>query len=452
MSARASGRAIWSCSTKSPKAPPTAATALPSPSSPGCRRSVAGPREIGARQAGSRPRRDRRHCRRARRPAAVRQPASRKPPADPLAEALAAIDPDALTPARGARSALRAEAAGRGAADAAAAALRADRRPARDHRPPRAGRRGSPRCRRASFSARRSACFARRWRRPRAKSRAALRASRGAAGSSPHPTAFLADQIVRLAYDLVTTRIHPGPSHRSAGVAMVGLGGTGRGEMAPFSDLDLMFLVAERGSPWCEQVVETLLYMLWDLKLKVGQSVRTTDELIAAAKRRHDHPHGLARGALDLGRRGAVATRRCAASAGEVVAGSARDYVAAKLAERDAAPQTDGRQPLRRRAQRQGRQGRPARSPHALLDRPICVRRRAARRAGRQGPVHAPPNFAASNAPSASSGRCAATCTSPPGGPRSGSVSTCSARSPRRCATPTGRANRRSSASCNSIS
>ena len=44
------------------------------------------------------PRRDRRDRRRARRPAAVRQPAGRSAVPDPLAEALAAIDPDTLTP------------------------------------------------------------------------------------------------------------------------------------------------------------------------------------------------------------------------------------------------------------------------------------------------------------------------------------------------------------------
>src|SRR5262249_28495535 len=51
---------------------------------------------------------------------------------------------------------------------------------------------------------------------------------------------FLADQIVRLAYDFVTTRIHPRPSGSSCRLSVAGLGGTGRGEMAPYSDLDLM--------------------------------------------------------------------------------------------------------------------------------------------------------------------------------------------------------------------
>ncbi|MCL6698969.1 [protein-PII] uridylyltransferase [Sphingomonas sp. NSE70-1] len=146
---------------------------------------------------------------------------------------------------------------------------------------------------------------------------------------------FLADQIVRLAYDVVTMRIHPRPEGAECRVSIIGLGGTGRGEMAPFSDLDLMFLVPEHGSEWCGKVIETLLYMLWDLKLKVGQSVRTPSQVVEAA--RDDVTNRTAMlearwiwGDRDLSKE---AERRFKS---EVVAGSARDYVAAKLAERDA--------------------------------------------------------------------------------------------------------------------
>ena len=146
---------------------------------------------------------------------------------------------------------------------------------------------------------------------------------------------FLADQIVRLAYDLVTQRIHPRPAGSSCRLSVVGLGGTGRGEMAPYSDLDLMFLVPERGSPWCEQVAETLLYLLWDLKLKVGQSVRTPGQVVSAAREDVTVRTALLEarwiwGGEDLHE---STMRRFQA---EVVSGSARDYVAAKLAERDA--------------------------------------------------------------------------------------------------------------------
>ena len=146
---------------------------------------------------------------------------------------------------------------------------------------------------------------------------------------------FLADQIVRLAYDLVTERIHPRPQGSSCRLSVVGLGGTGRGEMAPFSDLDIMLLVPERGSPWCEQVIEKLLYILWDLKLKVGQSVRTPTEMIATAKEDVTVRTALLEARWIWGDKelSEEAQRRFQS---EVVSGTGRDFVAAKLAERDA--------------------------------------------------------------------------------------------------------------------
>ena len=67
-------------------------------------------------------------------------------------------------------------------------------------------------------------------------------------------------------------------------MAIVGLGGTGRGEMAPFSDLDLMFLTSAKPTPRQTAVVEAMLHLLWDLKLKVGHSVRSIGDLMTLAR------------------------------------------------------------------------------------------------------------------------------------------------------------------------
>ncbi len=89
--------------------------------------------------------------------------------------------------------------------------------------------------------------------------------------------AFLTDCIVRTAFEVVTTQIHPVSNPTtSERLAVVAVGGYGRGEMALHSDVDLLFLTPYKLTPWAENVIETLLYILWDLRLKVGHASRTT--------------------------------------------------------------------------------------------------------------------------------------------------------------------------------
>ncbi len=147
--------------------------------------------------------------------------------------------------------------------------------------------------------------------------------------------AFLHEQLVRLAYDFVVNRQFPNPNPTAAErLALVALGGTGRGEMAPFSDIDLMLLVPGRPAAWCEQVAEALLYMLWDLKLKVGQSVRTVDEAVLLAKADMTIRTAMLEARWLWGDR-ALADLAEQRFRREVVAGTGREFVAAKLAERD---------------------------------------------------------------------------------------------------------------------
>jgi [protein-PII] uridylyltransferase len=143
--------------------------------------------------------------------------------------------------------------------------------------------------------------------------------------------AYLHDQLVRLIYDFVAERVIEQPL---SGMALVGLGGTGRGEMAPFSDLDIMFLTAKVATPEQERAAEAMLHLLWDLKLKVGHSVRSIPQLLALAKK-------------DMTIRTAFLEARwlwgdqhvfdlaSARFRKQIVAGTAAEYVAAKLAERD---------------------------------------------------------------------------------------------------------------------
>src|SRR4051812_33948540 len=146
-------------------------------------------------------------------------------------------------------------------------------------------------------------------------------------------TAFLHDQLVRLAYDFVTERVLDQPL--SGELALVGLGGTGRGEMAPFSDLDLMFLTAKAPTADVERASEAILHLLWDLKLKVGHSVRSASQLNALAKKDMTIRTAFleARWLWGDDKLFDAAMRRFRK---EVVAGTAAEFVTAKLAERNA--------------------------------------------------------------------------------------------------------------------
>ena len=71
---------------------------------------------------------------------------------------------------------------------------------------------------------------------------------------------FLIDQLIRVMFDFVTGEIYPLPNPTSGErLAIVAVGGYGRGELAPYSDIDLLFLLPYKRTPRTEQVVEYLL-------------------------------------------------------------------------------------------------------------------------------------------------------------------------------------------------
>lgn len=71
----------------------------------------------------------------------------------------------------------------------------------------------------------------------------------------------------------------------NGGLSLVATGGYGRGEMAPHSDTDLLFLLPETKSDALNDQVEKMLYFLWDLRLEVGHAVRTIEECVEEAKK-----------------------------------------------------------------------------------------------------------------------------------------------------------------------
>ena len=147
--------------------------------------------------------------------------------------------------------------------------------------------------------------------------------------------AFLIDQLVRLIHDHVVNNVYRA-SNRSSGerIAIMAVGGYGRGEMAPHSDVDIAFLTPSKQTAWCEQVIEAMLYFLWDLGLKVGQSSRSVDEMVRMAKGDLTIRTALLEGRYVWGDQALYeeAQRRFLA---EVVKGTEDRFVTEKLAERN---------------------------------------------------------------------------------------------------------------------
>ncbi|MBO9517552.1 MAG: [protein-PII] uridylyltransferase [Porphyrobacter sp.] len=151
-----------------------------------------------------------------------------------------------------------------------------------------------------------------------------------------HGHAFLIDQLIRVLHDHVIADLYPAPN-RSKGerLTLIAVGGYGRGEMAPFSDIDIAFITPGKTTPWCEQVIEALLYYLWDLGLKVGHSSRSLDEMVRMAKGDLTIRTAILEGRYLWGDQKLYddASRRFWQ---DVVPGSEAQFVSEKLAERNA--------------------------------------------------------------------------------------------------------------------
>jgi len=92
---------------------------------------------------------------------------------------------------------------------------------------------------------------------------------------------WLTDCLVSAAHFVATQALHPRPNPTEAErIALFAVGGYGRGEMAPQSDVDLLFLTPYKITGWAESVIESMLYILWDLRLKVGHSSRTVKDCL----------------------------------------------------------------------------------------------------------------------------------------------------------------------------
>ncbi len=168
--------------------------------------------------------------------------------------------------------------------------------------------------------------------------RAEVRARFEAKGSGEdcvRQNCYLADGLVRTLADFTITHIFPSANPTSGEVFdIAATGGYGRGELAPFSDIDLLFLLPYKRTPRVEQVVEYMLYILWDLGLKVGHAVRSVDDCIRQSKADITIRTAILEARYLWGPRKLYSELRKRFDK-EVVVGSGPEFVEAKLAERD---------------------------------------------------------------------------------------------------------------------
>ena len=147
--------------------------------------------------------------------------------------------------------------------------------------------------------------------------------------------AFLTDCLVTSAWKFATEIQFPSHNPTEAEkLSIISVGGYGRREMAPFSDVDLLFLTPYKMTPWSENVIETVLYLLWDLKLKVGHSSRSIKDCLRLGSddytiRTAMLEHRFVCGDINL------ASQLNDKLWKNLFSGTAKDFISAKLIERE---------------------------------------------------------------------------------------------------------------------
>ena len=143
------------------------------------------------------------------------------------------------------------------------------------------------------------------------------------------------DELIRTLFQYVVKHIHPAPEREQRRLVVAAVGGYGRGTLAPGSDIDLLFLLPTKDDAWTVKVVEAMLYTLWDLRQKVGHSTRSIEECLRYAREDMTIRTALLEARQILGDPALFEDMRQRFD-DEVVSNTPTEFVAAKLAERDA--------------------------------------------------------------------------------------------------------------------
>ncbi len=145
----------------------------------------------------------------------------------------------------------------------------------------------------------------------------------------------LMDEVIRALHDFAVTHVYRSKNRSSAErMTIVAVGGYGRGTLAPGSDIDLLFVLPYKQTPWGEQIAEYMLYMLWDLGLKVGHATRNVDECVRMSRTDMTIRTSILEARYIWGDEALFETL-IERFDKEVVSDTGPEYIQAKLAERD---------------------------------------------------------------------------------------------------------------------
>ncbi len=164
---------------------------------------------------------------------------------------------------------------------------------------------------------------------------AAFRSNPLAALPTRRAYCWLADCLVTCTFAVASQILHPKISSTDdEALALLAVGGYGRGEMAPQSDIDLLFLMPKHITPRAKSVIEAMLYILWDLHLKVGHSSRTLSDCLKLGAEDFTIRTALLEQRFLVGDKAPAATLAKRLKS-ELFQGTETEFVAAKLTERD---------------------------------------------------------------------------------------------------------------------
>ena len=145
----------------------------------------------------------------------------------------------------------------------------------------------------------------------------------------------LQDEIIRCLYDFAIVHVFRVPN-LSAGerMAIICVGGYGRGTLAPGSDLDLLFLLPYKQTALGESLIEYMLYMLWDMGFKVGHATRNIDQCISLSREDMTIRTSVLEARFLWGEK-TLYDELIERFENEIVQKTAPEFIASKLAERD---------------------------------------------------------------------------------------------------------------------